>query len=212
MGWGAQEDHLVIIADGAGGKSSGNNMVAFWRDAIPADWKGIPDHDRRIAGIAPIRFGVSATEQVRIENAPVIYGYGAFFDNTYPVQRMPDQGSPTRQWIAETFAFHIPGHEARGGAMLKWDPQARALKTAWQTQTNFASTVCMVSGANGILYCWGARNREWTLEGVDWNTGKSTFHYTLGKSHRFNPLGGPVIIAPNGDIDCGCSGGLGTKH
>jgi hypothetical protein len=205
MGWGPNEDHLVVIADG----TRGNNIVAFWRDEIPADWKGLPGMNRRVTGITKVHFGVSKTEQVQVENSLVVYGYGAFINNTLPEQRLPEQGSPTRQWIAESFYMHVPGHEARGGAMIRWDPQARMLKTAWQTQTNFVSTVCTVSGATEVLYCWGARNREWTLEGLDWNTGKSAFYYVLGKSHRFNPLGAPIIIAPNGTVDCGCMGGLG---
>lgn len=205
MGWGQKEDHLVVIADGTGS----NNMVAFWRDGIPDDWKGLPGHDRRIAGITPIQFGISKNEKVRIENAPIIYGQGAFFNNIDSERRLPDQGSPSKQWIAEAFLKHVPGYEAFGGTMIRWDPQARELKTAWQSKENFVIAVCMASSPNDTLYCWGNRNREWTLEGVDWYTGKSVFHYTLGKSHRFNPLGGPIIVAPNGAVDCGCSGGLG---
>lgn len=83
MGWGLREDHLVVIADGA----PSNHLMALWRDAIPTDWKGISGYPRRVAGIVPIRFGVSADEQVQIENAPVVYGYGAFVNNTFPEQR-----------------------------------------------------------------------------------------------------------------------------
>ena len=205
MGWGPKEDHLVVIADA----TRGNNMMAFWRDGIPADWKGLPGLDRRVAGITPIHFGVSKDEQAQVENALVVYGYGAFINNTYPVQHLlPKRSPPIMQWMAESLYMHVPGHEARGGTMIRWDPKERVLKTAWQTQTNFVSTICTVSGATEMLYCWGARNREWTLEGIDWNTGKGST-WTLGRSHRFNPLGGPVIVAPNGAIDCGCGGGLG---
>ena len=93
--------------------------------------------------------------------------------------------------------------------MIRWDPTSRTLKTVWQNQINYVSTVCTVSGPTNLLYCWGARNREWTLEGVDWDTGKSAFVYTMGKSHRFNPLGAAIVVAPNGAVDCGCMGGLG---
>lgn len=205
MGWGPREDHLVVITDG----SRSNNMVAFWRDAIPGDWKGLPGLDRRIAGITPIHFGTARAEEVKVENTPVVYGYGAFFNNNSPVQKLPDQGGASKQFFAEAYYFNVPGHEAKGGAMIRWDPQARALKTAWQSQTNFVSTVCTVSGATEILYCWGARNREWTLEGTDWHTGKSAFHYTLGNSQRFNPFGGVMTLVPDGAVDCGCIGSLG---
>ncbi|MDD5175002.1 MAG: hypothetical protein PHQ05_01085 [Sterolibacterium sp.] len=205
MGWGPNEDHLVVDTDA----SKNNKLMVFWRDAIPSDWKGLPGYDRRVAGVAPIHFGVSENERILIENTPIVYGYGAFINNTYLEHGLPEQGSPTRQWIAECYSSSIPGYEARGGAMFQWDPQARVLKQVWQSRTNFVGAVCTVSSANNILYCWGARNREWTLEGTDWNTGKSVFHYTMGKSNRFAPLGGPVFIQPNGDVTCGCGGGLG---
>ena len=206
MGWGPNEDHLVVIADA----TRGNQAIAFWRDEIPADWKGLPGYDRRVAGVTKIRFGVRPDEDVQIENSPVIYGYGAFFDNTYPEAHLPDYGGgPFKQFIAESFYFHVPGHGARGGAMVQWDPMAREFKQAWQKQTNFASTVCTVSGATELLYCLGVRDREWTLEGIDWRTGKDAFHYTLGRSQRYNVFGSPIVVAPNGAIYCGCGAGLG---
>jgi hypothetical protein len=213
MGWGPKEDHLVVIADGNRGASlgniHGNNMVAFWRDDIPADWKGIPGFDRRVAGITPVRFGTAKDEKPQIENALVVYGYGAFLDNFEPQHHWPDRGRPAFNIMADMFSVAIPGHETLGGTMIRWDPTARVLKTAWQNPTNFAGSICTISGANEILYCWGSRNREWALEGVDWNTGKSAFHYTLDKRSRHSPFGGPIIIAPNGAVDCGCHGGLG---
>ncbi len=213
MGWGPNEDHLVVIADASGGdsggKKRGNNMLAFWRDEIPADWKGIPGLDRRIAGSTPAHFNAAKDEQPQIENGLVVYGYGAFLNNTNPEQRLEGYSNRGTQWMAESLQMHVPGHGALGGTQIRWDPKERLLKTAWSNQTNFASSVCEISGATEILYCWGARNREWTLEGIDWKTGKSAFTYTLGKSHRFNVFGGPIIIAPNGSVDCGCQGGMG---
>jgi hypothetical protein len=207
MGWGQHEDHLVTIADA----TKSNNMVVFWRDRIPEDWKGLPGFDRRVAGITPIHFGVAKDERIQVENSIIIYGYGAFINNTELAQPlpMPAQSNRGKQWLADSFYMHVPGYEPLGGTQIRWDPKTRELKTAWQSQLNFMSSICQISGPTDILYCWGSRNREWTLEGVDWNTGKSAFHYTLGKSNKYNPFGGPVIIAPNGAIDCGCPGGLG---
>lgn len=103
----------------------------------------------------------------------------------------------------------MPGYEARGGAKVEWDPKTRALKTAWQSTTNFASNVPTISRVNGILYTWGARNGEWTLEGTDWKTGKSAFRYTLGKSQRYNPMGAAIILDPDGGVICAdCGLGL----
>ena len=206
MGWGEGEDHLVIIADG----TQGNNMLAFWRHDIPADWEGIDGLDRRIAGSTPVDFGLQNAAPPQIENSIMIYGYGAFLDNTNPVKELPDQGNGGKQWLAESYFMHVPGHEAKGGTRISWDPETRKLETTWNNQTNFVSSICSISGANDTIYCWGNRNREWTMEAVNWKTGENRFHYILGKSHRFNIYGAPVQIAPNGSIDCPCHGGMGV--
>ena len=208
MGWGLREDHLVVIADA----TKGNNMMAFWRDQIPADWKGIPGFDRRVAGITKVKFGVYPDEEPQIENGLVVLGYGAFLDETRPHQRLSDRGSPNMQWISEAYFNGVPGHGANGGTKIEWDPKGRVLKTAWSVPTNFGASICTISAATEILYCWGARDRNWTLEGIDWKTGKTAFTYTLGKSHRYSVAGGTVTIAPNGAVDCGCIGGLGIAR
>ncbi len=208
MGWGPNEDHLVVIADA----TKGNNMLAFWRDRIPDDWKGITGYDRRVAGVTRVKFGVYQDEQPQIENGLVVYGYGAFLDETRPKQQLKDRGSPAMQWISEAYYNGVPGHGALGGTKIEWDPQARELRTAWSSPTNFGASICTISAATEILYCWGNRNRDWTLEGVDWNSGKTAFTYTLGKSHRYSVAGGTVTVAPNGAVDCGCVGGLGIAR
>jgi hypothetical protein len=205
MGWGDKEDHLVIIADG----TRGNNMLAFWRDEIPRNWRGIKGLDRRIAGNTPVNFGLESNKPAQIENSIIVKGYSAFLNNTNPVTKLPDQGNGGIQWLLESYYMHVPGHEAKGGTQIRWDSKSRKLSTAWNNQTNFVSSVCTISGATEILYCWGNRNREWTLEGINWETGENAFHYTLGKSQRYNVFGGPIIVAPNGAIDCACHGGMG---
>lgn len=206
VGWGPDEDHLVVIADGAKGN---NNMLVFWRDKIPDDWKGLPGLDRRIAGRTPISFG-DPKQTVRIENSPVVYGYGVFFNNTEPAKHLPDQGSFVNQFMFEVFDMFEPDHAALGGGMIRWDPKERKLIPVWSTQQNLVSGVCKVSDVTNMAYCWGARNKEWTVEGFDWNTGKNIFHYTLGKSMRYNPIGGTIVVAPDGAIICGCTGGFGS--
>ena len=205
MGWGDDEDHLVIIADG----TRGNNIMAFWRDSIPEDWSGIEGFDRRVAGITPVDFGLEGAAPSQIENSIMVYGYGAFLDNTNPMKKLPNQGSGAKQWVAESYYMHVPGHEAKGGTRISWNPDIRKLETSWNTQTNFASSICAISGPSNTIYCWGNRNREWTLEAVNWDTGESRFHYVLGKSHKYNVFGTPITIAPNGAIDCPCHGGMG---
>jgi hypothetical protein len=210
MGWGPDEDHLVIIADG----TKNNQAMAFWRDEIPDDWKGLSGFDRRVAGMTPIVFGVSPNEVIQVENAPLVHGYGAFFnnfDNSFLAQFLPQ--TKEKKGVAEredtSGRVHLPSKVSAGGSRIDWDPKIRTLKTVWTNQTNFVNTVCTISSVSLKVYCWGMRDRNWTLEAVDWQSGASAFHYTLGPSKRYDALGGPIIVDHNGDVNCACSGGLG---
>jgi hypothetical protein len=69
--------------------------------------------------------------------------------------------------------------------------------------------VCTVSGGSNAVYCWGMRDRQWTLESIDWQSGASAAHYTLGRSKRYDALGGPIIVSAPHEVICACSGGLG---
>lgn len=46
---------------------------------------------------------------------------------------------------------------------------------------------------------FGARDNQWTLEGIDWTTGKSTFHYILGGA-RFNSFYSQPVIDMDGRV------------
>jgi hypothetical protein len=205
VGWGPDEDKLVLIADGA----RNNQIVAYWRHDIPRDWQGLSGHARRVAGVTDISFGISADENVRIENALMVKDYGIFVDNSDPINPVPEQGSRIRNWLAEAYYMNQPDYVVKGGAKVEWDPKTRTLNPAWSSQLNFSTSICTISDATQLLYCWGNRAGDWTLEAVDWATGESAFHYNLGKSQKYNVYGGPIIIAPNGSIDCACNGGLG---
>ena len=206
MGWGPNEDHLVLITDA----TRGNNLLAFWRDEIPADWKGLPGLDRRVAGITPVRFGVNKDEVIQVENAALVYGYGAFmnnFDNSF-VADYAKAAAAKRDQKEKVGVVYMPGHEAAGGSRIEWDPKTRTLNTLWKTQVNFVNTVCSISSGSNKVYCWGLRDEKWAMEVVDWESGGSEF-FTLGKSKRYDALGGPVVVGPKGEVVCGCSGGLG---
>ena len=204
MGWGPDMDHLVLI----GNSNENNDIMAFWRHDIPDDWEGLEGYDRRVAGVIPLDFGVYENEKNHLENALTVHGYGAFTNDTYPDEAIK-RANPFLQWLHDSYRLHEPGTESLGAMKVEWNPETRKLEKAWNTQANFASGLCMISDANEILYCWGARNGEWTLEGVDWATGERKFHYILGKSHRYNIFGGFVIVNPDGSIDCACPGGMG---
>lgn len=121
-------------------------------------------------------------------------------------------GAPAEMALTEvqlSIGYIAGPFEAPGATVIKWNPDTRRLETAWTSPLNFARSVCAVSAVNELLYCWGARNGQWTMEAVEWHTGHSAFHYVLGDSEKFNSFGAPIAIAPNGAIDCSCVGGLG---
>jgi hypothetical protein len=204
MGWGEGEDHLVLIGDG----SRHVNLIAFWRDEIPADWKAIPGHSRRVAGTLPIKFNDEKKDLVQAEASPIVYGYGAFFGNMEPSRKVPDQRNYNSQLVAQMASYSQQGFAPKGGLKALWNPRERTFEESWVTDMSFPG-VCTVSGANKLIYCMGQREGIWTLEGIDWESGQSAFHYGIGTGMRYNLFGGAIHAAPNGAIDCGCGGGLG---
>jgi len=79
MGFGNDPDKLVVISDG---DADGAQIVAFWRDKIPDDFKQQPGtKSRRIAG--QIRTDIS---KVTIEPSFSVLGYGVVVQNgAYPM-------------------------------------------------------------------------------------------------------------------------------
>jgi hypothetical protein len=196
MGFGDKEDHLVVVADGS---DSDPHMTVFWRDAIPADWQGMPGFPRRMAGRAPVRFIGDTPVTTRLENSPPVMGYGIFSAAESPSQPVPDQGSVLKNFLAEAVAGQVSGSEAIGGVKWEWNPKTRRLAIAWQTPLKLAQTIC-TPAVDNLLYCIGRREGQFTMEAIDWNTGASAFHYVLGPSFRYYSYN-PVSIAPNGALD-----------
>ena len=71
VGTDPRDDKLVAITDG----QRLMHLTLFWRDEIPADWKGLPNRDRRIACEFPVTFGdPNATESIT-EQSVMTRGY-----------------------------------------------------------------------------------------------------------------------------------------
>jgi len=206
IGWGDKQDKLIVITDG----NYRMNLIAYWRDAIPTDWQGLHGQPRRVAGIVPVTFGNDDPKiQIRSEDAPVAWGYGIFVTNSQSPTNINTRKTRHSQWLAENYEMLKPGYTPYGGMKAEWDPAMRTFNRSWVIpDVSFADSVCTVSGGSAMVYCNGVRDGKFTLEGVDWNTGKSAFYYVLGSSHLYNLLGGCVSIAPNGDVDFGMHGGF----
>lgn len=215
MGWGSHEDKLVLTTSG-----TGPYLVAYWRGKIPDNWKGLPGEERRVAGRALVDFENYYKKGSIKEFTNIVKDNGIFFFNDQAVANYgKDVGyvshAPNGGYAAIeeflTFSFgsgQAPKYSMRTGLKLEWDSRKRKFVRKWRTMRAFAPGMPIVDKSN-ILYFLGAENKQFTLEGLDWNTGKQTFKYVLGSSQRFNPVGTTIEIAPNGAVDCPCGGGLG---
>lgn len=203
MGFG-EEDHLVVITDG----QRQMHVTAFWRDAIPDDWEGIDGApDKRIAGLAEVTMGVPTLTEIQSEQTVVVAGYGAFVVNNTP-SNFP--------WYLPEFPGHLlvsgllgsdPQYQPFGIEKFEWDPVKRTLRSAWsRADVSSPNAVPLVSIPTNMVYLISARNQEWTLEGLDWDTGQSVFHYILG-DQRFNAMGAGIQIDEAGRINYGTQWG-----
>jgi hypothetical protein len=89
-----------------------------------------------------------------------------------------------------------------------WDPEARELKEAWANREISAPNgVPYVSLGSNTVYFVGARDGQWTLEGVDWDTGEPLFHYVVGGA-RYNSFFSGVYLDQEGRVIYGTPWGM----
>ncbi|TDF83832.1 hypothetical protein [Pseudomonas sp. H9] len=184
VGFGNDPDKLVALTDG----DKLMNVVAFWRDAIPESWKqldGTPS--RRIAGMLPANFGDPDLQAAQSEQSLATSGYGMFVVNNEP-RNVPEAilNAPREKLLFIGYLSYLKEHAPVGGQKFEWDPKRKTLTSAWANrEISSPNSVPFVSTGSNMVYLSGARNDQWTLEAIDWTTGKSAFHYTLGGA-RFN--------------------------
>jgi len=196
MGFGPDEDHLVVIGDG----DEIVNITAFWRDAIPADWQQLPGApSRRIAGLGPANMGNPHLAAIQTEQSITVSGYGAMTVNNEPAS-VPDGLPPAAVRSLCFYLGHDPAYRPLGLHKYEWDPVTHTLNEAWVcTSVSSPNSVPFVSLGSGIVYTCGTRDHRWTIEGVNWATGEPVFHYVLGDS-TFNTLGAGITLDEDGRL------------
>jgi hypothetical protein len=198
MGFG-EEDQFVVITDG----QPQMNMVLFWRNDIPGDWKqveGAPT--RRIAGQLPVTMGNPDLTKIQSEQSVVVAGYGGLVVNNHPRNipwYMPKQAAS----LLVSFMGSNPEHQPYGVQKFAWDPESRTLQEAWvNQQVSSPSSVPIVGVGSNTVYLIGARDNQWTLEAMDWDKGDSRFHYTIG-GQRYNVLFAGTLLDQDGRVHYG---------
>jgi len=178
MGFG-EEDQFVVITDG----DDRMNVTLMWRNEIPENWQqleGAPS--RRIAGLAPVTMGELDVQKIQSEQTVVVAGYGALVVNNTPRNPpffLPEEGRARGILVGPL--GNNPKFQPYGVQKFEWDPVAKELKSAWVNEdVSSPNGVPWTSIGSGQVYFIGARNHKWTLEALDWYTGKETFHYIIG--------------------------------
>ncbi len=199
LGSESDRDQFVLIADAA----DVNNLVLYWRDAIPDDWDALDDDSSpRIAGRAPVDFGRSDVTDSYSENAPVALGYGAVIANGRPSNGMELQ-LDNQLWIND------PEVAPRGVQKFVWDPKRQRFGPSWvRPELSNPNVTPAIAIENRQLHAVTVHDGAWSLETLDWDTGATRAIYTLGPSQRFNPIELSLQLMANGDLIYSTFGGV----
>ena len=191
MGYGDDEDQLVLISDA---DANGTNLVAFWRNEIPADFKQIPGtKSRRIAG--QIRFELS---KLTAEASAVVKGYGAILANS----TFPEPSETLGDVFGNIFTAGITRPAPMGLQKFQWDPVANEFSVAWTNKTiDNTDWMVPVVTANDILYLPSKEGLSYTYDAFDWHTGEKIMSWKMPTSSSFyNTALGIGYFLEDGDL------------
>lgn len=192
MGFGDNEDKLVVITDGA----QRMKIVAFWRDEIPEDAIPVEGADARIAGQREITCGLPAsTEWIQSEQSVVVAGYGAFVVNNVVA-------SPVSDKIVGVLALGPLVTPPSGVERLEWNPQTNKWASVWtRSDVHSLSMIPAVSTASNMVFINGYTQSEgWDVMGLDWNSGSTLHRIVFGQNNRGNGAYAILQYLENGDL------------
>ena len=193
MGFGNDEDKLVLITDG----QNRMNLVAFWRNGIPESHQQKEGtKSRRIAGLIPIKAGLPEDKPwIQSEQTIVVNKWGAFL-----VNNLIDEGHPDRIIDVMTVGPVHPG--PKGMERVEWDPEKNEFFSVW-TRNDVVSTSMVplvTSGSNMVLVNGYTSERGWEVTGLDWNTGKDRLRIKYGQTNRGNGAYAILQLLEDGDL------------
>ncbi len=178
-------DRLVLVTDG---HQPQNHMVAFWRDAIPADWHGLPGFDRRVAAVTALPYSTPDGPGYSNENSPVADGYEIA--------------------VAQWNGFEPPCEPLRGVQKLRWDPTTRTMPVVWATDRVNFNNVLTYSAGSGLVYGSGRRGCRYYFWGLDWQSGDVKLEVPLGADERWLDQGNGLALNDDRSIIFGSAKGI----
>jgi hypothetical protein len=182
-------DKLVVAVD----SHTPNQLVAFWRNEIPHDWRGLPGRDRRVAGVVRLPHSTWVGEGFTAENSPPAWGY---------------------QIAVAQYAGFWPGcTPPRGVQMLRWDPTNRTLRLDWVNPDVHFNNVMTISAGSSTLYGIGrGADCRHTYRGLDLATGRELFALPLDRSDRFLDSGNSHALNDDRSIIFGVAHGIARLY
>jgi hypothetical protein len=199
MGTGNQ-DKLVVIADG----EKRMNIIAFWRDKIPQNWKPLPGFSERVAGVTPILFGDPSRERSITDQSLLVRGYEAVAVNNDYGDHQADVWSNFWIILWSNYKDYAP----YGIEKFEWVPGERTLRSVWaNSKLSVPNGIPTMSSQTNQIYYLGQHEEKWTIEGVDWTTGELSFRYPLENAVKYNSYYAAMEIGYDGDLVTGIVGG-----
>jgi len=212
MGFGDDDDKLVVITDGA----KQMNLVAFWRDDIPYGFSN------RIAGQIPVTCGLIGEEDtneeeerwIQTEQSVVVSGYGAFVVNNIPDEWKEEIADESGDLILQSSLIGPVFKGPVGVERFKWNTKDHEWKSEWRnadvTSSSMVPTYC-ATGNIVIVSGYNETDKMWQLVGLDWNSGEIVHQMNFGKKNYgngaysipqyledgsliFNSIVGPILI------------------
>lgn len=205
MGFGPDEDKLVVITDGA----QKMRLVAFWRDQLPAGWKQKTGTlSARIADQLQVDMGADI-ETVQSEQSVSTYGDYAFVVNNIISKDAPYLARDN-YYVSMLNGATRPG--PKGVSMLKWDQKSDGWKQLWtRNDVSSISTVPMISGGGRMAIIDGYFTRDWNDRyhiGMDLDSGDTVLKIHTGSDPRFNGMYSAIKVNESGAIQYGMAFGL----
>jgi hypothetical protein len=198
MGTGPRQDRFVVVTDGA----KLMHLDLFWRDGIPADWKGLPGRDRRVACEIPITFGDPSATESQNEQSVLVRGYASVVVNNQLENDAAFAGLPgNARLLAAALAGGDPGNAPHGMQRVDWDPRTRSCSATWANrEVSIPNGIPSMSTDSGLIYGLGQRGGVFGLEGVDFATGASRLRVDAGATPDFNSAYAATTVGPDGAI------------
>jgi hypothetical protein len=189
MGFGNDPDKFVVISDG---DPDGAQIVAFWRDKIPDDFRQQPGtKSRRIAG--QIRTDIS---KVTIEPSFSVLGYGVAVQNgAYP--------KPEPDIWANAFTSGVTRPAPYGVQKVTWNTKTRSFEKNWINREvdNTDVMVPVVSATSRMIYLASKKDGIYEYVGIDWDSGETRARWPFpDDSRKWNAYGGITALLEDGDL------------